>query len=71
MHKCGVDLNTVDYNGMTVGHVAVRKKNLEIIKFLREKTHFDFSIEDNDGVTVLHEAEKRGLQEICDYLSTY
>lgn len=56
---------------MTLGHIAVRSKQFEIIKFLHEKTHFDFNLQDNDGITILQEAEKRGMEDISEYLTTY
>jgi len=52
----------------TIGHIAVAENQVEIIKFLKEETNFDFSVVDRWGWTPLSEASSTEHEEIIELL---
>ena len=43
LHKSEVNLNTKNFDGRTVGHLASSENKFNILKFLLDSTSFDFN----------------------------
>lgn len=74
LSRSEADLNGQNYDGRTVGHLAVCEKQLEIVEFLVQCKTYDFTLKDRWGKSALdlikwsdeidHEQKRRILQKI-------
>lgn len=64
----GVNVNIFDFQGRTAGHAAVINNQIEIVKFLKEHTEFNWDCKDVLGFTPQDIAEKLELPEIIALL---
>lgn len=53
---------------LTAAHIAVKFKDMELLKFFETLDHFDFDLEDVDGETPLFKAIAKSQFEIVKFL---
>lgn len=67
--NAGANLQLFDFQGRTCAHAAVINGQAQIIRYLKEKTEFNWNCKDILGFTPLTLAQKLGYEEIVDILS--
>ncbi|CAG9326929.1 unnamed protein product [Blepharisma stoltei] len=66
LYKSGVNINVIDYDKKTVGHLAAANNHLDVIRYLKNKTDYKFDAKDNNGMTPAEIAEYKGFLEISN-----
>ncbi|XP_057315902.1 L-asparaginase-like isoform X2 [Hydractinia symbiolongicarpus] len=67
--RAKVDMNTTDLDGRTPLHVAVLKKNIDVVKFLVNEVGVNLNKKDIFGHTVLESATELHDNEIIDVIT--
>lgn len=70
LYRAGININTVDYDGRTVGHLGAAHNHKEVIQYLKHETDFDFSAKDLNNKTPAEIAKDKGFTDITNIIDS-